>query len=190
MGNLAELASDGLDRLADATTDSVILVDAEDKAIGTMAKLEAHQRGLLHRAVSVFVRDGRGRLLLQQRAQGKYHSGGLWTNTCCGHPRPGEAAAEAASRRLVEEMGIDCSLAFLFSMQYRAPVSSGLVEHELVHVFGGRFDGVPIPDPREVMAWCWKDTADIAKAMDDRPETYTVWFQEYCRQHWNVLFAG
>ena len=106
------------------SADAVILVDADDRPIGTMAKLEAHRCGLLHRAVSVFVRDSSGRLLLQQRTvSGKYHSGGLRANTCCSHPRPAEAAAEAAARRLVEEMGFACSLTFLFPMRYCAPVS-------------------------------------------------------------------
>src|SRR5262245_32152936 len=126
----------------DTSTDVVVLVAGDDRPIGTMPKLEAHRRGLLHRAVSVFVRDGSGRLLLQQRAVGKYHSGGLWTNTCCSHPRPGESAAEAAARRLDEEMGLACPLTFLFPMRYCATVSNGLVEHEIVKVFGGVFVGV------------------------------------------------
>jgi isopentenyl-diphosphate delta-isomerase len=168
----------------------VILIDAGDNEIGTMAKLDAHRQGVLHRAVSVLVRDSRGRLLLQQRALSKYHSGGLWTNTCCGHPRPGEGVAEAASRRLAEEMGIVCSLSFLLRVQYRAPVSDGLVEHELVHVLGGRFDGAPRPNPDEVMAWRWSEPAEIAKDMNERPEIFTAWFREYCRRHWDALFAG
>jgi isopentenyl-diphosphate delta-isomerase len=165
----------------------VVLVDANDRPTGTIGKLEAHQRGLLHRAISVIVRDSSDRLLLQQRAPNKYHSGGLWANTCCSHPRPGEAVADAAARRLAEEMGIACSLSFLFPMQYCAPVSDGLIENELVHVFGGRFDGSPDPNPEEVMAWCWKHPAELAKELDEQPAAYTVWFREYCRQHWNVL---
>jgi isopentenyl-diphosphate delta-isomerase len=181
---------DALRLSADTSADAVSLVDADDREIGTMPKLEAHRRGLLHRAISVVVRDSRGRLLLQKRALGKYHSGGLWTNTCCSHPRPGEGAAEAAARRLVEEMGFTCSLTFLFPMQYRAPVSNGLIENEIVHVFGGQFDGKPDPDPHEVMAWSWKDAADVAKDVENRPEAYTVWFQKYCREHWDALSAG
>ncbi len=133
---------------ADTSGDEVILVDANDAATGILGKLEAHRLGLRHRALSVVLRDGAGRLLLQQRAAGKYHSGGLWTNTCCSHPRPGEDIAEAAVRRLDEEMGIVCPLTFRFSTHYRAPVSNGLIEDEIVHVFVGRFDGAPHPDPR------------------------------------------
>jgi isopentenyl-diphosphate delta-isomerase len=178
MRRKAEARNDGLRLSADTSADDVVLVDADDRAVGTMPKLEAHRRGLLHRAISVVVRDGGGRLLLQQRAVGKYHSGGLWTNTCCSHPRPGEAAAEAAARRLVEEMGFACSLTPLFQMRYRAPVSNGLVEHELVHVLGGQFDGAPDPNPREVTAWCWKDPVEIAKDVARWPEDYTVWFRK------------
>jgi isopentenyl-diphosphate delta-isomerase len=131
----------------------VIVVDANDSQIGTASKLEAHRSGLRHRAISVIIGDRDGRVLLHRRAAGKYHSGGLWTNTCCSHPRPGEPASDAATRRLVEEMGISCPLTFVFSMNYRAEVSNGLVEDEIVHVFGGRFDGTPIPDPLEVSDW-------------------------------------
>lgn len=174
----------------DTSSDEVVLVDADDRPIGTMAKLEAHRLGLLHRAVSVLVRDSGGRLLLQRRALGKYHSGGLWTNTCCGHPRPGEGAMEAAARRLRDEMGFACPLTLLFSMRYRAPVPGGLVEHELVHVFGGRFDGTPEPDPGEAMAWRWRHPASIAEDVAKRPEDHTVWFRKYCREHWDVLSAA
>ena len=170
MDRKSELTNDDLRLSAETSADAVVLVDAEDRVVGTMAKLEAHRRGLLHRAVSVFVRDSSDRLLLQQRAPGKYHSGGLWTNTCCSHPRPGESVAEAAERRLVEEMGFSCSLTFLFLMRYCAPVPNGLVEHELVHVFGGRFDGAPDPNPREVMAWCWSAPTEIAKDVEKRPQ--------------------
>jgi isopentenyl-diphosphate Delta-isomerase len=129
---------------SDNSADDVILVDEHDRALGTMAKLAAHQRGLRHRAISVIVRDRDNRLLLQQRAATKYHSGGLWTNTCCSHPRPGEDTLEAARRRLREEMGVACELQLLFSTHYRADVSRGLIEDEIVHVFGGRFDGTRI----------------------------------------------
>ncbi|MBX9589501.1 MAG: isopentenyl-diphosphate Delta-isomerase [Hyphomonadaceae bacterium] len=179
--------SGGLQVSADTSADAVILVDADDRAIGTMAKLEAHRRGLLHRAVSVFVLDSSNRVLLQQRAPGKYHSGGLWTNTCCSHPRPGEGVAKAGARRLVEEMGVACSLTSLFQMRYRAQVSNGLVEHELVHVLIGRFDGAPAPNPSEVMAWRWMAPTEIARDVDKRPDAYTVWFQKYCRDYWDLL---
>jgi isopentenyl-diphosphate Delta-isomerase len=172
---------------SDNSADDVILVDEHDRALGTMAKLSAHQRGLRHRAVSVIVRDRNSRLLLQQRAATKYHSGGLWTNTCCSHPRPGEDTLEAASRRLREEMGVACELAFLFSTHYRADVSRGLIEDEIVHVFGGRFDGTPDPDPLEVADWSWQDPDTLARDLDENPEKYTVWFREYCRRFWPAM---
>jgi len=174
-------------RRTDNSTDEVILVDAHDRATGTIAKLEAHRQGLRHRALSVIVRDRNQRLLLQQRAPGKYHSGGLWTNTCCSHPRPGEETIDAAHRRLGEEMGFTCPLTLLFSTHYRAEVSNGLIEDEIVHVFGGRFDGVPNPDPLEVSAWCWKNAEEVAGDVDARPHLYTVWFREYRRRFWPAI---
>jgi isopentenyl-diphosphate delta-isomerase len=137
----------------------------------------------------VIVGDGNGRFLLHRRAAGKYHSAGLWTNTCCSHPRPGEATSDAAARRLNEEMGLTCPLHFLFTTHYRAPVSHGLIEDEIVHVFGGRFDGAPQPDPAEVSEWCWKPPSELAREMAERPESYTVWFQKFCRDFWTELLA-
>jgi isopentenyl-diphosphate Delta-isomerase len=174
---------------SDNAGDEVILVDADDRPLGTMGKLEAHRQGVRHRALSVIVRDRDNRLLLQRRAFGKYHSGGLWTNTCCSHPRPGEDTADAAARRLAEEMGFACPLTLLFSTHYRADVSNGLIEDELVHVFGGRFDGTPDPDPAEVAEWCWKGADELARDMDQRPELYTVWFRKYRQQFWQAMVA-
>ncbi|WP_421726491.1 isopentenyl-diphosphate Delta-isomerase [Bauldia sp.] len=159
--------------------DRVILVDDADREHGTMDKLEAHRRGALHRALSVIVARADGHLLLQRRAAGKYHSGDLWTNTCCSHPRPGEPVAVAAGRRLDEEMGFTCPLRPLFVTHYEAPVSNGLIENEFVHVFGGRFDGEPRPDPAEVSAWRWVAVDDLQRDMAEHPETYTVWFRTY-----------
>jgi len=171
----------------DTSADEVTLVDANDVPIGTIPKHEAHQRGLRHRAISVIIGDQHARILLQQRAAGKYHSAGLWTNTCCSHPRPGERAIDAAIRRLAEEMGISCPLAFIFSMNYRAEVSNGLVEDEIVHVFGGHFNGAPSPDPLEASDWCWKSTAEIARDVDERPENYTIWFRKFRRDFWSDI---
>jgi len=172
---------------SDNSADEVILVDAHDRPLGTMPKLEAHRRGLTHRAISVILRDRHNRLLLQQRAQAKYHSGGLWTNTCCSHPRPGEDTAEAARRRLAEEMGIVCPIELLFSTHYRADVSNDLIEDEVVHVFGGRFDGTPDPDPAEVASWCWKAADEVARELDASPELYTVWFRKYRERFWQAM---
>jgi isopentenyl-diphosphate delta-isomerase len=173
--------------VADNSADHVILVDADDRELGTMGKLEAHRRGLRHRAISVIVRDGQNRLLMQQRASAKYHSGGLWTNTCCSHPRPDEDTPDAASRRLTEEMGFSCPISFLFVTHYRADVSNDLVEDEVVHVFGGRFDGAPNPDPSEVSDWRWMTPEETARDIEARPELYTVWFREYCRNFWREM---
>ena len=168
-------------RSIDTSLDRVVLVSGDDRMVGTMAKLEAHRRGRRHRAISVILRDGRGRLLLQQRAPGKYHSAKLWTNTCCTHPRPDEPVSDAATRRLAEEMGIAASLTPLFTMQYRSRVSSFLVEHEFVHVFGGISDQRPRPSASEVASWRWMSWQDIRRDVDLRPQTYTVWFRKLVR---------
>ena len=140
---------------AAADSDPVILVDADDVAIGTAGKLDAHRRGLKHRAISVLVRNSAGEFLLQRRSPAKYHSGGLWTNACCSHPMPGESTADAARRRLAQEMGFSCPIDPLFVFQYNTPVPGGLIENEVVHVFGGRHDGPIKPDPAEVSEWKW-----------------------------------
>jgi isopentenyl-diphosphate delta-isomerase len=133
----------------------VILVDSNDAPIGTMEKLEAHQKGALHRAFSVFAFNGRGELLLQRRAPHKYHSAGLWTNTCCSHPAPGEDTEAAAHRRLQEEMGFDCPITHIGSLTYRTEFANGLIEHEFDHIFIGRFDGQPVLNPEEADASRW-----------------------------------
>ncbi|HET9425175.1 MAG TPA: isopentenyl-diphosphate Delta-isomerase [Gemmatimonadaceae bacterium] len=160
---------------ATGDAERVILVDEEDRELGSEEKLRAHEAGALHRAVSVFLFDDQGRLLLQQRAEGKYHSAGLWSNTCCGHPRPGESAADAAARRLREEMGIACDLTPRFVFRYRAGLDGGLTEHELDHVFTGRFTGTPSPDPREVEAWGWMSLPALAADCETSPHRYSAW---------------
>ena len=167
----------------------IILVDGDDHEIGTAAKLDGHQRGLLHRALSVVVRDGAGRMLLQKRQQGKYHSGGLWTNTCCSHPRPGEPVAVAAVRRLSEEMGFTCALRPLLTVTYRADVGGGLIEHELVHVFGGLFEGAVRPDPREADGFAWVEPQALLDDIAAAPARYSVWFRKYCAEHWQEMVA-
>jgi isopentenyl-diphosphate delta-isomerase len=157
--------------------DLVILVDHDDRQVGTEDKLTAHERGLLHRAVSAFVVDVEGRHLLQRRALGKYHSEGLWSNACCSHPLPGEPAPAAASRRLREEMGVTVPLTPLLRYTYRAELDNGLVEHEVDHVFIGRFDGVPTPDPAEVSEWRWIAPDDLDAEMARAPGNFTAWFR-------------
>jgi isopentenyl-diphosphate delta-isomerase len=158
--------------------DQVILVDADDRVLGTTPKLEAHRAGALHRAFSVFVFDSQGDLLLQRRARTKYHSGGRWTNTCCGHPRPGEDTGLAARRRLREEMGFTCPLTPVGSFTYRAAVGGGFEEHELDHVFVGVHDGVPLPSPAEVDAWRRCALGALLAELARAPGSFTAWFGE------------
>jgi isopentenyl-diphosphate delta-isomerase len=174
-------------RVADTDTDDVILVDTQDRPRGTAPKLAAHRTGALHRAVSAFVCNGRGELLLQRRAAEKYHSGGQWANACCSHPRPGENTATAVHRRLAEEMGVTCALHFLFTTRYRAAVSNDLTEHEFVHVFGGRHEGAVKPDPAEVEAWKWMSLPALVTDMAARPEDYAPWFRHYIAEHGNDI---
>ena len=155
--------------------EQVIVVDVEDRAVGSAPKLEAHVAGMLHRAVSVFVTDGAGRVLLQRRALEKYHSAGLWTNSCCGHPRPGETPVQAAARRLVEEMGVRCALVPAGTFHYRADLPNGLVEHEIDHVFVGTWQGEPRPDPSEVAEWRWVTLGELQRDLREHPSRYTAW---------------
>lgn len=166
----------GADGGPPGSADGIILVDAGDRDVGTATKLDAHRTGALHRAFSVFVFDAQGSLLLQQRARSKYHSGGLWTNTCCGHPRPGEATAAAAERRLREEMGIACPLREAGWFVYRADVGGGLVEHELDHVLVGTSNREPRPDSAEVAGWRRVPVADLRMELVRRPAGFTAWF--------------
>jgi isopentenyl-diphosphate delta-isomerase len=155
--------------------EQLVLVDEADRELGTRGKLAVHVEGALHRALSVYVFNGKGQLLLTRRSPGKYHSGGLWTNTCCSHPRPGEAVASAARRRLREEAGIDCDLVRAFEFIYRAELENGLIEHELDHVFVATFDGEPRLDPRESDAWEWADPPALARDIAAHPERYSAW---------------
>lgn len=156
--------------------DQVVLVDSRDNVIGTMPKLEAHEKGVLHRAISVFIFNRDGDLLLQRRADSKYHSAGLWSNTCCSHPYPDERPHLAAIRRLREEMGIECGLRFAFAFLYRAELDSGLTEHELDHVYVGEFEGDPQPDPDEVGEWRWISPGELAAELESAPERFSAWF--------------
>lgn len=158
-------------------TEQVVLVDENDRETGTEEKERAHREGKLHRAFSVFVFDPRGRLLLQRRARTKYHSAGLWTNTCCSHPRPGESVDAAARRRLREEMGMECELRGAFPFVYRAELDRGMTEHEYDHVLVGESDRDPAPDPDEVDAWAWVDADAVRREVAERPERFTHWFR-------------
>ncbi len=157
--------------------EQVILVTPDDKAIGTMEKMEAHVKGLLHRAFSVLLYNSRGEMLLQKRAKGKYHSAGLWTNACCSHPVPGEPIEVAAKRRLREEMGIDATPSFAYKFIYKVPLDNNLTEHELDHVLIGIFEGEPVVNPEEVEDWKYVDLATLKKDVKTSPEKYTYWFR-------------
>lgn len=157
--------------------EQVILVDSSDHEKGLMGKEQAHREGHLHRAFSVFLFNTAGELLLQRRAEGKYHSGGLWTNTCCSHPRPGETVMEAAVRRTKEEMGITTTVEKLFDFVYFVPLDHGYFEYEFDHVFVGTTDAQPHPDAQEVMETAWMKPEAIIADLDQQPGKYTFWFQ-------------
>jgi isopentenyl-diphosphate Delta-isomerase len=157
--------------------DLVTLVDRDDNVVGAEEKIRAHREGKLHRAFSVFVFDEDRRLLIQRRATGKYHSAGLWSNTCCGHPRPGESTGNAAARRLPEEMGFSCQLRHAFQVVYRADLDNSLVEHELDRVYVGRFSGVPRPNPLEVDATMWVAPEELRSRILEEPHRYTAWLR-------------
>ena len=155
----------------------VILVDERDEAVGIMEKMEAHRKGALHRAFSVFIMNEKGEMLIQQRAEGKYHSGGLWSNACCSHPVPGEDTLAAAHRRLQEEMGFDCELERLFSLTYKQDVGKDLTEHEVDHIYVGKYDGQPGINPTEVKSYRYVDMRELERWMEDTPEEFTSWFR-------------
>lgn len=156
---------------------SVVLVDTNDQEIGVAEKLEAHRKGLLHRAFSIFVFNKKNEMLIHKRASSKYHSGGLWTNTCCSHPCPGETLEQATHRRLNEEMGFDCPLTKKFSFIYKVHIEKdALFEHELDHVFFGMYEGLVKPNPEEVEDVAWVSCDFITQDTKQHPEKYTYWF--------------
>jgi isopentenyl-diphosphate delta-isomerase len=155
----------------------VILVNENDEMTGVAGKMEAHEKGLLHRAFSVFVFDAEGKMLLQQRAVGKYHSGGLWTNTCCSHPAPGDVIGKAASKRLKEEMGFTIPVTKIFDFVYKTSFSNGLTEHEYDHVFVGEYNGPVNYNKDEVMNACYKTMDEVRISLASHPQDYTAWFK-------------
>ena len=157
--------------------EKVILVNEKDEQIGLMPKMEAHEKALLHRAFSVFVFNEQNELMIQQRAFGKYHSPGLWTNTCCSHQREGESNIEAGKRRLQDEMGFSTELNDTISFIYKAPFDNGLTEHEFDHILVGYFNGEPDLNPEEVHAWKWMSLEELKADMEKQPQLYTEWFK-------------
>lgn len=157
--------------------EEVILVDEQDREIGTMEKLAAHQQGKLHRAFSILIFNSKGELMLQQRALDKYHSGGLWTNTCCSHPRPGESAIEAGKRKLLQEMGFECSLTYSHKFLYKVELDNNLIEHEWDHVLIGYYDKEPILNKEEAINWKFLGMETIRHDAMQNPNLYTRWFK-------------
>lgn len=169
--------------------EQVILVNEQDEVLGTMPKMEAHEKARLHRAFSVFVLNDKGETMLQQRAAHKYHSPGLWTNTCCSHQRVGETNIQAGKRRLEEEMGFQTDLQDLFSFIYKAPFDNGLTEHELDHVLLGYFEGEPNINPDEVADWKWMGLEEIRQDLDENPGAYTEWFKIIFERFFNYVMT-
>jgi isopentenyl-diphosphate Delta-isomerase len=173
----------------DIDEECLVLIDREDRPVGVVGKLAGHRQGLLHRALSVVVRDREGRFLLQKRQAAKYHSGGLWTNTCCSHPRISEAVGDAAHRRLQEEMGFDCPLIHRLATYYYADLDGGMIEHEIVHVFSGIYSGPVAPHPGEADGFAWVEPDELLAEIAQRPERFSVWFRKYVGEHWSALTA-
>lgn len=167
--------------------EKVVLVDKENNKIGTIDKLKAHQEGgRLHRAFSIFVFNSDDELLLQKRVAEKYHSAGLWSNTCCSHPRPRESFEKATKRKLEQEMGFTCELEKAFDFIYKKKVGD-LTEWELDHVFVGRYDGEPNPNPKEVSEWKWISPSKLKKDIQEHPDKYTAWFKVIIKKHFSKL---
>lgn len=157
--------------------EKVVLVDENDQKIGLMPKMEAHEKGLLHRAFSVFIFNSKNELMLQQRALHKYHTPGLWANTCCSHQRDGETSLDAGKRRLFEEMGFTTNLKETTTFIYKAPFDNGLTEHELDHILIGKYEGEPNINPDEVADWKWMDLEEVKIDIMKNPSIYTAWFK-------------
>ena len=165
----------------------VVLVDENDNQIGLMPKMEAHEKAVLHRAFSVFIFNEKNQLMLQQRALHKYHSPGLWTNTCCSHQRDGESNLEAGKRRLFEEMGFVTELKETTSFIYKAPFENGLTEHEFDHILVGYYGKAPVLNKDEVADWKWMNLELVKRDIDNNPSEYTAWFKIIFEKYYNTL---
>ncbi|MDD2907505.1 MAG: isopentenyl-diphosphate Delta-isomerase [Candidatus Gracilibacteria bacterium] len=169
--------------------ENIIIVDEFDREIGVGEKMEVHEKALLHRAFSILVFNSKGELMLQQRDMQKYHSGGLWTNTCCSHPRDGEDLEHAIHRRLQEEMGFDTELTKKTELIYKAELDNELTEHEYLHVYKGFFDLEPNLNPDEAMDYKWISPNDLKIDIEKNPDAYTKWFYIIVKDHFDKLFS-
>ena len=169
--------------------ETLILVDEKDNIIGTEEKLKTHIDGLLHRAFSVMIFNNKGQLLIQKRARNKYHSAGLWANSCCGHPRLGEDNMKAAKRRLQEELGVSCDLVKISELKYSLKLQNGLYEKEYTHIFAGKYDGILKLNPDEVSEVKWEAPNELQKKSTLIPEHYASWFNLYLSKYYKEIFA-
>ena len=165
--------------------ENVVLVDKSDQPVGLMEKIQAHKEGKLHRAFSVLIFNDKGEMLIHKREKNKYHCGGLWTNACCSHPRENESPEEAAKRRLKEEMGFTTNVEFVDSFIYKAEFENGLTEHEFDHLFIGKFNSNPKPNPSEVEDWKYVSIEKLQKDINEKPENFTAWFITIVNEHLN-----
>jgi isopentenyl-diphosphate Delta-isomerase len=168
----------------------IVIVNDKDEITGTQGKLDVHKNGVLHRAFSIFVMNEKNELLLQQRAQDKYHSGGLWTNTCCSHGLPDRLLEDVIHEKLVQEMGFDCPIKKLFTFRYTAEFENGLIENEIDHVYVGQYNGEPVPNPTEVHDWKWIALYDIKEMIHTEPEKYTYWFRNLIEPFTEMYIKG
>lgn len=155
----------------------IVTVNDKDEITGASGKLDVHRKGILHRAFSVFVMNDRHELMPQQRAFDKYHSGGLWTNTCCSHGLPDQPLEDVVHKQLVHEMGFDCNVKKLFTFRYSAELDNGLIENEIDHVYVGHYNSEPVPNPSEVHAWKWATLAAVKEMIHNEPDSFTYWFK-------------
>ncbi len=165
----------------------IALVDVSDEVVGFDDKMDVHRKGLLHRAFSIIILNSKGQVLLQQRALDKYHSAGLWTNTCCSHLLKGFTMDDCIHKRLIDEMGFDCEMQFVKKFQYRVEFGDGLIENELDHIYVGRFDSEPSPNPTEVGNYRWVAVPQLFNDVKANPEMYTYWFKHIIEKHPEVF---
>src|SRR3990172_1902790 len=170
--------------------DKILIVNQNDEEIGFEDKMRVHREGLLHRAFSVVIKNRREEILIQQRAYSKYHSGGLWSNTCCTHQREGETPMESPHRCLMNELGFDCPITEISTFRYNAPMSNDLIENEFDHLYLGRFDGIPRINPAEVGGIKWRPYEVLREDMNAEPGSYTYWFREIVRKFGNAIYAS